>query len=136
MLESMGTRIKAKREERDWTLEDLGKRSGVTASTVRKWETGAIKNLGSDKIQNLAEALSVTPAYLMGWSLGTSSVDTNNGIIGSLLNAPVTINGTSEDLSKEELEILRIYRKIGVKGRMQLLSYAIELDAQETEVTE
>jgi len=135
MLETMGKRIKDKRESREMTLADLGARVGVQASTVRKWETGYIKDIRSDKIQKIADALGVTPAYLMGWdesrNVKVDNVHANNGIIGHA-NAPVTINGShSEPLSKEELELLRIYKELGVKGRMRLLSTAMELETEE-----
>ena len=63
----MGEKIKSLREERGMTLEQLGDLVGVGKSTVRKWETGIIANMRRDKIALLADALHVTPAYLMGW---------------------------------------------------------------------
>lgn len=63
----MGERIKMLREQRGMTLEELGDKVGVGKSTVRKWETGAIANMRRDKIQKLADALGVSPGYLMGW---------------------------------------------------------------------
>lgn len=49
------------------TLEELGLKVGVGKSTVRKWETGQIANMRRDKIASLADALNVSPSYLMGW---------------------------------------------------------------------
>lgn len=49
------------------TLEELGEKVGCGKSTVRKWEKGIIANMKRDKIQKLADALDVSPAYLMGW---------------------------------------------------------------------
>ncbi len=63
----MGQKIGALRKDRNLTLAELGAKVGVGASTVRKWETGFIENIRSDKIQKLAAALETTPAYLMGW---------------------------------------------------------------------
>ena len=61
-----GDRIKNRRIELGMTLEELGKRVGVGKSTVRKWETGYIANMRRDKIAKLAEALAVSPLYIMG----------------------------------------------------------------------
>lgn len=63
----MGNRIKRLREEKGMTLEELGDKVGVGKSTVRKWETGMIANMKRDKIAKLADALDVSPGYLMGW---------------------------------------------------------------------
>lgn len=48
-------------------MEELAKRAGVTKATIHRWETGEITAIKSDKIAALAEALEVSPAYLMGW---------------------------------------------------------------------
>lgn len=136
MVENMGQRIRDRRIALELTLDELGKMVGVGASTVRKWETGFIKDMRSDKIQKVADALDVTPAYLMGWdesqSVSVEQVHTNNGLIGQA-NAPVYINGenTPVQLSKEETELLRIYKELSVRGRMQLLTKAMDLEAEE-----
>ena len=128
MVENMGQRIRDRRIALELTLDELGKKVGVGASTVRKWETGFIKDMRSDKIQKVADALDVTPAYLMGWdesqSVSVEQVHTNNGLIGQA-NAPVYINGenTPVQLSKEETELLRIYK--------ELLTKAMDLEAEE-----
>lgn len=64
---TMGQKIKQLREENGMTLEQLGEKVGVGKSTVRKWENGIIKNMKRDKIKKVADALNVSPAYLMGW---------------------------------------------------------------------
>ena len=67
MKEGMAERIKALRQEKGLTLEQVADVVGVGKSTVRKWETGMIANMKRDKIADLAKALGTTPAYLMGW---------------------------------------------------------------------
>lgn len=61
-------KLKQLRLEKGMTLEEVGNKVGVGKSTVRKWESGDIKNMRRDKIGLLADALGVSPAYLMGWS--------------------------------------------------------------------
>ena len=68
MEEGMAQRIKALRQEKGLTLEQVAEVVGVGKSTVRKWETGMIANMRRDKIADLARALGTTPAYLMGWN--------------------------------------------------------------------
>lgn len=64
---TFGEKIKALRDQRGMTLEQVGDLVGVGKSTVRKWESGQIANMRRDKIALLANALGVTPGYLMGW---------------------------------------------------------------------
>lgn len=63
----LGEKMKALREQRGLTLQDVADVVGVGKSTVRKWENGDIKNMGRDKIALVAKALNVAPGYLMGW---------------------------------------------------------------------
>lgn len=49
------------RKELGLTLDDIAKFVGVTKSTVKKWESGNIKNMKRDKIMLLAKVLNVPP---------------------------------------------------------------------------
>ena len=73
MENELAIKIKQLRLERGMTLEQVADIVGVGKSTVRKWETGMIANMGRDKIARLATALGTTPAYLMGWKEETGS---------------------------------------------------------------
>lgn len=68
MENEISRKLKQLRLEKGMTLEEVANIVGVGKSTVRKWETGMIANMGRDKIPLLAKALSTTPAYLMGWN--------------------------------------------------------------------
>ena len=62
-------RIKLRRLELGLTLKDVSKKLGVAESTVSRYETEDIKNMGIDKIEKLAQALDCSPGYLMGWEI-------------------------------------------------------------------
>lgn len=62
----LGDKIKERRLELDLTLEEVGNIVGVTKSTVMKWESGFIENMRRDKIALLAQALKVSPLWIMG----------------------------------------------------------------------
>lgn len=65
---TIGDRIKIKRLANDnMTLEELSKKVGVSRQTLSRYETGAIAGIPYDRIESIAKALDVTPAYLMGW---------------------------------------------------------------------
>lgn len=59
-------KLRSRRIELGLTLEEVGKIAGVTKSTVKKWESGAIANMRKDKIALLAKALKVSPTWIMG----------------------------------------------------------------------
>lgn len=65
---AIGDRVHELRIDRCFTMEELGAKVGVGKATIKKYESGVIKNIPSDKIEALADALETTPAYLMGWT--------------------------------------------------------------------
>lgn len=130
MSSIVGTRIRKCRRERGFTLEELSKKVGVTAATINKYETNIVSNLKKEVVEKLAKALFTTPAYLMGWDNATycANTHTNNGVIAQNTN---TVNFNSgETLSKEEAELLRIYKTLDVKKRIELVSTALRLESE------
>ena len=65
MSEKIGRLIKERRQELGLTLDKVGAACGVGKSTVRKWETGLIKNMRRDKIAMLADILRLDPTDLI-----------------------------------------------------------------------
>lgn len=66
-MKEMGKRIKQKREEMGMTLEDLGKKLGVTKSTISKYERGEISQIKRTHVEELSKILHVSPEWLMGF---------------------------------------------------------------------
>lgn len=104
-----GEKIKLLREKHNYTLEELGKKVGVGKSTVRKWETGMIANMGRDKIAKLAEVFDVSPTYLI-------SDDSKNSV-------------TTKDDGQEEKyeEIRQIFDELNLENAESLREYALFL---------
>ena len=65
---TVGQRIKARREECGLSVIDLAERLGKARSTIYRYESDEIQDMPITVLEPLAEALSTTPAYLMGWS--------------------------------------------------------------------
>ena len=143
-------RIHMLRQEKSYTLQELGDLVGVGASTIRKWETGMIKSIKSYNMSKLAEVFGVTPAYIMGWT-----DDRQQGLPGSYDRVKqyeelqeqlerlqkIKLKQISEYLetveasiistgspNKEENELLTIYRKLDARDRIRLLNFAIGLE--------
>lgn len=60
--------IKHTRESKGMTLKELGKKINKTEATVQRYESGTIKNITNEVVEQIADALDVSPAYLMGWT--------------------------------------------------------------------
>lgn len=66
-MQEIMLRMKKRREELDMSYQTLADKVGVSKSTLQRYETGSIKNMPVDKLEDIANALNVSPAYLMGW---------------------------------------------------------------------
>ena len=56
-------RLKERRLFLNMTYQDLADKTGISKSTLQRYETGGIQNLPYDKIFTLSEALEVRPEY-------------------------------------------------------------------------
>jgi transcriptional regulator with XRE-family HTH domain len=66
-MRSIIERIKNRREFLNLSFQDLANLTGMSKSTLQRYETGAIKNLPLSKLDTFAKALQTTSSYLMGW---------------------------------------------------------------------
>lgn len=64
---SIGERIRKLREEKDMTLDALGKACGTTRQSIYKYEAGIVTNIPMDRVVAIAKALGTTPEYLLEW---------------------------------------------------------------------
>lgn len=67
-MQEIMKRMKARREELAMSYQALSEKVGVSKSTLQRYETGYIRNMPVDKLEEIAEALQVSPSYLMGWN--------------------------------------------------------------------
>lgn len=62
---TLGEKIKKRRIELNMTMDDLGNAIGVQRSAINKYEKGIITDLKRSTLQALANALDVSPLYLL-----------------------------------------------------------------------
>ena len=66
-MSTSGERIKELRKALGLSADDLASRIGKDRATIFRYEKGEIENMPLSVINNLADALHVSPGYLMGW---------------------------------------------------------------------
>lgn len=66
-MQDIMQRMKDRREELNMSYQALAEKVGLSKSTLQRYETGYIKNMPVDKLEEIARALCVSPSYLMGW---------------------------------------------------------------------
>lgn len=65
---SIGDRVKERRLYLGYSAEQVAEKLGISPATEYRYENGDISKMPAKLIAPLAELLSTSPAYLMGWS--------------------------------------------------------------------
>ena len=100
--------IKQRRLELGLSIRKVAQALGVAPSTVSRYESSDIQNMGIDKIEALARVLHCSPVYLMGW-------DDNPNLLPQ---------SASTDA---EAKMLAMFRSLNPTGQQKLLERASEL---------
>lgn len=102
----MGEKIKQRRLEIGFSVDEIANRLGKNRATVYRYENGNIKDLPIDVLVPLAEILETTPAELVGW--------------GSDIPENAQYNSIEDIIANEA-------RKLNQKGKIKLLDTAREM---------
>lgn len=114
--------IKSRRLELGLSMKELSEKVNVSEGTISRWESGEIANMRRDKIVLLANALSVSPGVIMGWS--NERYDSNH---------PYNIN-----LNKKEHDHILTYRDLTDSGKDRVDTYTnriIKLEKQDEDTS-
>lgn len=101
---TMGQRIKAARERSGKTLDEIAKLCNTTKQTIFKYENNIVTNIPYDRIVQISNALSVSPAYLFGWDEQTPTV-------------------TQETMSDDERMLIELYRQIPAEKQAAAIEF-------------
>lgn len=64
---TIGEKIRNKRIGLNMSQVELAEKTHSSKQTIYKYENEIITNIPLDKVELIANALEITPAYLMGW---------------------------------------------------------------------
>lgn len=103
-MSTSGERIKERRKALGLSADDLATRIGKDRATIFRYEKGEIENMPLAVIYNLAEALHVSPGYLMGWEreATASSRKFRDAVRGEIRNSD---QGDIADAAENGLDI-------------------------------
>lgn len=94
-------RIKSRRLDLGYSFQDLASLTNLSKSTLQRYEAGGIKNIPLDKLKVLAEALKVSPEWIMGWEENQEDIK---------VIAAHAIDDLSEDQIKKVIEYAKFIK--------------------------
>ncbi|MBB6622260.1 helix-turn-helix domain-containing protein [Clostridium gasigenes] len=110
-MESIINRLKNRRIELDMSYQDLASKTGLSKSTLQRYETGSIKNMPLDKLGILASALNVNPIWLIGFDEKEKIPTTNSYDIISL----------------KESKLISVFKQLNETGKDEAIKRVSEL---------
>lgn len=66
-MEDIRKRLIQLRKQCGYSYQDLAEKTGLSKSSLQRYETGQIQNIPLSQLEPLARALHTTPSYLLGW---------------------------------------------------------------------
>ena len=132
-MSEFGDRLRKLRREADVTQGQLAEVLGVVASAVGKYERLPDAYPSIEGLIKIADYFKVSIDYLLR---GTqSAMPTENNVNGALTNSTViqanrggTVFNGDQAISAEAEELLHIYDELGVRERLKLLNFAVDLE--------
>jgi transcriptional regulator with XRE-family HTH domain len=109
---TIGEMLKIQRKKLDMNQRQLAKVSGITPATISRLESGQVKELKSEALKRLADALNVTVDYLLGRTARPNISD-------------------MAQLDSNLEYILFVYEKLSFKRREELRNFVSFLEQQE-----
>ena len=113
-MEDIIAKIKKRRTDLNMSYQDLANKTGLSKSTLQRYETGSIKNMPIDKLEVIANALNISPACLMGWE---DIKETNQ---------------TEDTISIKERKLLDDFNKLNEVGKDEAIKRLSELTLIDT----
>jgi transcriptional regulator with XRE-family HTH domain len=109
---TIGELLKIQRKKLDMNQRQLARASGITPATISRLESGQVKELKSEALKRLADALNVTVDYLVGRTTRLNPSDI-------------------AEIDPKVEYILRVYEKLSFKRREELRNFINFLEQQE-----
>ena len=130
---TMGEKILRLRKEKGMTQEELGNEVGTQKAAINKYETGIVVNIKRSRIERLANALGVSPVWLMDDNSEWPPVKSvKAAIIDGAKNADENLKKMMED-SLNAKELADLYLTLSPANKAAVRKYAAFLKDQEEE---
>ena len=132
-MSEFGSRLRKLRRDANITQKQIAQYLNITQTAIGKYEKHDNAYPSIEVLIKIADYFHVSIDYLLR---GTQSgASTENNVNGVLTNSTVlqanrggTVYHGEQAISPEAEELLRIYDKLGVRERLKLLNFAVDLE--------
>lgn len=86
-LNAIAQRMKQRRKQLNLSLQDVADITGLSRSTLQRYETGSIRNIPLQKLDTLSKALDTSADWLLGLTKDPVKKTTDDVVVKKLLNS-------------------------------------------------
>ena len=94
-------RIKKRRLELGMSYQELADKTGLSKSTLQRYETGGISNIPLSKLNILAKALKISPLYIIG-------IENNNNNLNFSTDKLQSLSPENQEKALEYIHLLNM----------------------------
>lgn len=109
-------------------ITQLAKDLGLSTSMPTKWKNGAVPK--SDTVKMIADHFGVSTDQLLAPSGASNTIGNVSGsaVLQGNIGEKITVHSGGASLSDDEAELLRLYRELPMRKRIEWMRYGYDLE--------
>lgn len=127
-------RLKCCVEKSGLTYVELEKVTGIAKSSLQRYVSGTTKKIPIESIKSIANAVGVSPAYIMGWDEENKKTKPTFSLSDEDVFSSLKVSDNSSSIKNlpstfthKEKKLLDNYKSLNNVGKEKLLDYADDL---------
>ena len=96
--------------EKNMSIRELSEKTGIPKSAIQRYTSGDTEKIPIDRMKLMAEALSIDPAFIMGWDTDTAQSIPNDEYTPQTPEARIVSGGMDKLPEAQRQQILGVVR--------------------------
>lgn len=110
----LSLRMKEYRDYYGWTQSDLSEKSGISISTIKKYEAGAVENFTYENLKKISSAFNVSPSDFLDEFLSVNVSDNRKKMSVNVSDKSINLkNSQLEQIKNDQIYIRQLSSSVG-----------------------
>lgn len=110
----LSLRMKEYRDYYGWTQSDLSEKSGISISTIKKYEAGAVENFTYENLKKISSAFNVSPSDFLDEFLSVNVSDNRKKMSVNVSDKSINLKSSQlEQIKNDQIYIRQLSSSVG-----------------------